>query len=279
MAAADPATHPDALGRIASQRPDLRPLIAANPAAPQGLRDWLRQQGVQAPIVVPPRRSRGGLVAVVVVVSVLLVGLVAVVGLFAVRWMLGVTSSAPDTSAITETMPVSPTPDEPARDYGSPDTWQLSLEGFGPLRLGMTAYEGVETGGFKLIDYCSVGALEWTGRYDAAGDAIVLANLDTMGRVWRINIYGSPSPLDTGIGMGDPEERLFEEYGNRLVGDSRNGAPGKSYLYAVNGENTHLHFVASNGVLSTQSGISLMAGNVTPNTITNASTCKEAYRK
>lgn len=218
---------------------------------------------------VDPARVRGKRLGIHLVV-----GLAALALVVTGAWVLQVRMGEPVQDVPTGSRLPTPTS---VGDYGTPDRWQLSLEGFGPLRLGMTAYEGVETGGFKLVDYCDVGALEWTGRYDSEGDRIVVANLDESGHVWEINIYGTPSPLDNGIGLGDPAERVFEAYGNRLVADSRNmGAGGR---FAVNGKNAHLNFVLDDGVVSTRNGISLRAGNVAPKTITNVSNCKRAWRE
>lgn len=55
--AADPATPGEVLAAIAGSRPDLRPYVAANPAAYPGLLDWLAQLG--DPAVDSSLRARG----------------------------------------------------------------------------------------------------------------------------------------------------------------------------------------------------------------------------
>lgn len=65
--AGDPRTPPQQLADIAARRPDLHPVIAANPAAYPALREWIArvgETGVQAPQAypvtpLPPPRRRG----------------------------------------------------------------------------------------------------------------------------------------------------------------------------------------------------------------------------
>ena len=57
----DPTTQPAQLGRIASERPDLRLAIAQHPAAYPALLDWLAEQGdPQVIAAVATRRATGG---------------------------------------------------------------------------------------------------------------------------------------------------------------------------------------------------------------------------
>ncbi len=56
--ASDPATAPDALAGLAYERPDLQPLIAQNPAAYDGLIDWILQYGTPAGIASAKERLR-----------------------------------------------------------------------------------------------------------------------------------------------------------------------------------------------------------------------------
>lgn len=161
-----------------------------------------------------------------------------------------------------------------------PSEWRLSLEGFGPLRLGMTAAEGAATGGFVRIAYCDVGALAWTGKTDANGEPLVIANLDVDGRIWSISIHREPLPLDSGIRFGSTYDELVEAYGDALIASSLNNpANTSSGIFAVNGNGAHLHFVIYRGILDNANGISLQVGEVTPETVPDARSCEASWRQ
>lgn len=244
-----------------------------------------------------PQRRSAALIAAAVVGGVVVLGLAG----FGVYSLLAdddpqpaaapTTESPSDSGSDDPSSPVgeSPAPaaqtSEPAEvetapappDYGDPATWLLSLDGFGPLRIGMTAQEGIDTGGFEWIEYCDVGALAWTGQRTFDDENIALANLNEAGVVWRINIYAEPSPMDTGVDFSTPYEELVDIYGDRLVGDVRN--TGIDGAYAVNGQENYLKFQVRDEIVDFANGISLSGGNVAPDTMPNVSSCKDQWRQ
>lgn len=296
--AANPMTCAEELWRIAQQRPDLHRILLDNPSTYPELRQWLQAQagsgrGEMGPTLSPSQVALPSTTRTVkgtwnakyagtfIAAAALITG-----GFLLGHWWsqssLSKAQSTPTGQSIDPTVKdsVNQTNGEEL-EFSDPTTWKLSLEGFGPLRLGMTAAEGVATGGFKLIDYCDVGALEWSGGYDATGKSIVIANLNERGIVWQINIYGLPSPLDTGLGGGDSWETVVSKYGDRLIEHSGNSNdPEYNSLYAINGEDTHLILVKDNATetISDISGISLGMGTVTPQTIPTSFSCKAAWR-
>ncbi len=260
----DPAASLEQLADVAIHFPELRASTARHPAATPEFLAWL--QSLPAPPVVvnqfppasaPPVRRKarqGGRVVLALVLAVVLffAGLGAGHLIFA-----------------------RPTP---------PSEWKMSLEGFGPLRIGMTKAEAIATGGFRYIEFCELGALEWTGQYREDGESLVIANLDERGLVWAVNIFSNPSPLDTGIGLGSSWEELQRAYGDRLIADAEYSNGAGLGNYAVNGDVNYLRFyLESDGRgssrLAYNTGISLRAGNVTPTTIPNVSSCGAAWRK
>src|SRR5690606_41429372 len=54
--ATNPATSPEALAEMARSRPDLRQFVAANPATPQQVVEWLGTLGDHAVDAAPARR-------------------------------------------------------------------------------------------------------------------------------------------------------------------------------------------------------------------------------
>lgn len=183
------------------------------------------------------------------------------------------TDPPPEPSTPVETSAEEPT-EKPAEE---PAAWKLSLDGFGPVTIGMTADEAIATGGFVRIPYCDVGALDWTGQKTEDDEGIVIANLNENDIVWRINIYQDPSPLDTGVGFTTTYDEFVAVYGDQLIASDTNTAD-DSGIYAVNGESNHLSFVVRDGVVNWNSGIHLMGGRVAPDTVPNASSCKAAWR-
>ncbi|WP_263862622.1 PLD nuclease N-terminal domain-containing protein [Bifidobacterium platyrrhinorum] len=159
--------------------------------------------------------------------------------------------------------------------YGDPDDWRLSLDGFGPVRLGMTAAEAEATGGFKYMDACDVGALYWTGDGGKADDLNVVAWLNEQGYVWSISTDGT-STAD-GVTSSTTLSDLKSIYGSRLIKDSR---PDHD-TYVVNGSGSYLLFTINDdtGTVGHPNHIAqLIEGNVTADTVPNAFSCKTAYR-
>lgn len=187
-------------------------------------------------------------------------------------------ASASSSNSVPKSPAVLPSSSAPTSENPQSSGWKLSLDGFGPLKLGMTADEGVATGGFQRITFCDVGALQWTA---PLGTDYVIANLNEQGIVWNISISGSPSPLDSGVGPGTSAETLKKTYGDSLIADVANPTYSKVEMFAVNGANGHLVFVVdkSTGLLSPQDDINLVSGTATASTIENMWSCKAAWRK
>ena len=71
----DPRTPPAVLQQIAAQHPELRPQVAAHPAAYPELVAWIRASGGPAPFSAPQAKRGGGkVVAIVVAVAVVIAG-------------------------------------------------------------------------------------------------------------------------------------------------------------------------------------------------------------
>lgn len=159
--------------------------------------------------------------------------------------------------------------------YGDPDDWRLSLDGFGPVRLGMSAAEAEATGGFKHMGACDVGALYWTGNGGTADDFDVIAWLDEQGTIWSISTDGTPTA--DGVTSSTTLSDLKSIYGNRLIKDSRPD----SDTYVVNGSGAYLLFTINDdtGTVGHPNHVAeLIEGNVTADTVPNAFSCKAAYR-
>lgn len=157
-----------------------------------------------------------------------------------------------------------------------PSTWMLSFDGFGPVRIGMTADEAVATGGFERIPFCDVGALKWTGR--SLGDYDVIANLNEAGEIWQISLSESPAPDIWGLDFGMTLDQASTLLGGELLHDP--SVPDDLGTYAVNGPDTYLVFALQDGVVDVhQLDISLLGGNTTSSTIPTAFSCKAAWHQ
>lgn len=163
--------------------------------------------------------------------------------------------------------------------------WKLGLDGLGPVKIGMSTAEVAAIEGVVRNDqqYCDYPVFNWTGRLHVGDPSyqdsapIGYIYINEAGVVSKISVSGEvDSPVvDTGITGGSSYEDLVAAYGDRLIkraadDDDADGS------YAVNGTSGYLHFYVEDGSVQSASGIILLAGNVTPDTVPNSFRCELA---
>ena len=96
---------------------------------------------------------------------------------------------------------------------GGPGAWRVSERGAGPVAAGMPLADAEKAAGLTLT---TPGATE-CGYATApeAPDGLMFMVVD--GRVARVDVTAPGVPTDSGIAVGDTEERVREVYGERVT--------------------------------------------------------------
>lgn len=193
--------------------------------------------------------------------------------------------SRSDTAAPMTSTSVTPTYDSGIQIDPRFADWKLSLDGFGPVKLGMSTAELAAMDGIVRGDseYCDYPVFHWTGMLheddpsyqDSAPIGYIYVN--AQGVVSQISVSGEvDSPLlDTGITGGSSYADLAAAYGDRLIASAGSAGGGADGGYAVNGSTGYLYFYVQDGVVQSASGIILLAGNVTPETVPSSFRCEQ----
>jgi hypothetical protein len=94
------------------------------------------------------------------------------------------------------------------------DQFRLTLNGLGPLRIGMTLKD-VEDAGFRVkiehnfdVNECAQAEVE--------GQKHIWLMFEN-GRLARVEVYGGRTTTFSGVRVGDTEERVRKTYGARLT--------------------------------------------------------------
>lgn len=163
--------------------------------------------------------------------------------------------------------------------------WRLGLDGFGPVRLGMSSAEVAAIEGVVRndMDPCNYPIFNWTGMLHENNSTsldsapIVYIYVNDQDVVSKISVSGDLNPplLDTGLTGGSSYQDVVAAYGNRLIKSTRSDGEGVDGSYAVNGDSGYLYFYIDDGQVSKGTGIMLLQGNVTPDTVPSSFRCEE----
>ena len=163
--------------------------------------------------------------------------------------------------------------------------WKLSLDGFGPVKLGMSRSEVAAIDGVvrKDDETCNYPVFHWTGMLHKDDPSyqdsapIVYIYINDQDVVSKISVSGEvDSPLlDTGITGGSSYADLAAAYGDRLIASAESAGGGSDGGYAVNGRASYLYFYVKDGEVQSATGIILLAGNVNPETVPSGFRCEE----
>lgn len=215
------------------------------------------------------RRGRWWLVAALVCVIALCVGVAMLVvsGLQADDRTLaavGLSTASPPTTAPTTTTTAAGEDGSPASSTTSippdsttttstapPDTLdegdRVSLDGIGPVRVGMTLEEASAAAGQPVTEVPGSGAGAVPGACFFAAPASASPDVSFMvidGRIARIEISdASPVVTISGLGVGSTEDEVRATYGDRIVTDPHPYDEGGHYLrYVPDDDRTSLIF-------------------------------------
>ena len=119
--------------------------------------------------------------------------------------------------------------------------WTLSLDGLGPVKLGMTVAQAAEAIGVGGTVGSGYGGAECTSEDFAIGgpltgpesqqQSLVRALLDPSGHVRAVEFYGLNARTPSGIAVGDPESALTGAYPSNLTSQPLYDGPGTQYVY------------------------------------------------
>ena len=149
---------------------------------------------------------------------------------------------APTPADPAPTAAVSPAPATGPAVVPSPPTGApvLSPEGYGPLRVGMTAQEASQALGAPLEFDRAADAQPDRCRYGRSGRLPGVLVMFEQERLARIDLArGSSAKTDQGLGLGDRAEKVRAAYGPALHEDGHKYvAPPAAYLEAWNADRT-----------------------------------------
>ncbi|MDO5500632.1 MAG: hypothetical protein Q4F67_13230 [Propionibacteriaceae bacterium] len=143
------------------------------------------------------------------------------------------------TATATPLATTSPTPyagPTGAADYAD---LELTADGFGPMRLGMTAAEGQDGGWVERLPHCD----RWgaSAKLRAEGVDLVFDDQDHLAEIWLGN---SIHPTVEGARVGMPMEEIAYFYGDDLDYELRDSVSGSMYVPFVRFGEFELAFYA-----------------------------------
>jgi len=127
----------------------------------------------------------------------------------------------------------------------SPPAWQVTADGVGPVRVGMTSIEVETAAGFRLDPLAGDGC-EYRPLPNPDGNVMAMF---TGGRVARIDVREPGTATAAGIRVGDTPARVREIYGDAVVASPHKYTDGQ-YLTVPLQQNLQLVFETDGSVVT-----------------------------
>jgi hypothetical protein len=96
--------------------------------------------------------------------------------------------------------------------------WQVSIQGYGPIRSGMTIPEATAAAGRQFTSPSpGMEECDYIHFLDDTTRAVLF--MVSNGRIARVDINDSTISTNHGVRIGDPETRVYEAYPNRVTSE------------------------------------------------------------